>query len=164
LKKLNKRIVMSATYRQDSYTPKSLRDIDPENRLLSRGPTNRLSAEMIRDNALAAAGLLNRKIGGKSVKPYQPEGLWEINSASYKQDTTDAVYRRSLYVIVKRSVPNPTLSIFDASSRSSCLVRRQKTNTPVQALVTLNDPGFIEAAKVMGEKMKKNQFNLPIEN
>lgn len=157
LKKLNKRIVMSATYKQDSYTPKSLRDIDPENRLLSRGPTNRLSAEMIRDNALAASGLLNRKIGGKSIKPYQPEGLWEINSASYKQDTTDAVYRRSLYVIVKRSVPNPTLSIFDASLRSSCLVRRQKTNTPVQALVTLNDPGFIEAAKVMGELMSKEK-------
>lgn len=157
LKELNKKIVMSATYRQDSYTPKSLRDIDPENRLLSRGPTNRLSAEMIRDNALAASGLLNRKIGGASVKPYQPDGLWEINSANYKQDTTDAVYRRSLYVIVKRSVPNPTLSIFDASSRSSCLVRRQKTNTPVQALVTLNDPGFIEAAKVMGELMSKEK-------
>ncbi len=153
LKKLNKVIVMSATYRQDSYASASMRELDPENRLLARGPANRLSAEMIRDNALVASGLINRKIGGKSVKPYQPAGLWEINSATYKQDTTDEVYRRSLYVIVKRSVPNPTLSIFDASSRSSCLVRRQKTNTPIQALVTLNDPGFLEAAKVMGETM-----------
>jgi len=153
LKKLNKMIVMSATYRQDSYASASLKELDPENRLLARGPANRLSAEMIRDNALVASGLINRKIGGKSIKPYQPDGLWEINSATYKQDTTDEVYRRSLYVIVKRSVPNPTLSIFDASSRSSCLVRRQKTNTPIQALVTLNDPGFLEAAKVMGEAM-----------
>jgi hypothetical protein len=146
-------IVMSATYRQDAYASASMRELDPENKLLARGPANRLSAEMIRDNALVASGLINRKIGGKSVKPYQPAGLWEINSATYKQDTTDEVYRRSLYVIVKRSVPNPTLSIFDASSRSSCLVRRQKTNTPIQALVTMNDPGFLEAAKVMGETM-----------
>jgi hypothetical protein len=157
LKKLNKMIVMSATYRQDSYASAALRELDPENRLLARGPANRLSAEMIRDNALVASGLLNRKIGGRSIKPYQPDGLWEINSATYKQDTTDEVYRRSLYVIVKRSVPNPTLTIFDASSRSSCLVRRQKTNTPTQALVTLNDPGFIEAAKVMGEAMSQEK-------
>ena len=112
-----------------------------------------MSAEMIRDNALAASGLINRQIGGKSVKPYQPEGLWAINSATYTPDTGSAVYRRSLYVLVKRSVPNPTLATFDASSRSYCVVRRQTTNTPLQALVTLNDPTFVEAARVMGEDM-----------
>ncbi|WAC13792.1 DUF1553 domain-containing protein [Dyadobacter pollutisoli] len=155
IKKMNKLIVMSATYRQDSRTSKDVRDKDPENRLYARGPANRLSAEMIRDNALMASGLLNKKIGGKSVKPYQPDGLWSINNTSYDPDSGDAVYRRSLYVIVKRSVPNPTLATFDATTRSYCVVRRQKTNTPLQALVTLNDPTFIEAAKVMGEQMTR---------
>jgi len=112
---------------------------------------------MIRDNALAASGLINRKIGGKSVKPYQPEGLWEINNTSYQRDSGEAVYRRSLYVITKRSVPNPTLATFDATSRSFCVVRRQKTNTPLQALVTLNDPTFNEAMKVMGQQMAANR-------
>ena len=157
LKRLNKMIVMSNTYKQDSHTSSSLRELDPDNRLLARGPANRLSAEMIRDNALAASGLLNKKIGGKSMKPYQPEGLWEINMADYVQDSTAEVYRRSLYVVLKRSVPNPTLAIFDASERSSCLVRRQKTNTPTQALVTLNDPTFLEASKVLGESMSHEQ-------
>jgi len=101
------------------------------------------------------SGLINKKIGGKSVKPYQPDGLWEINNTHYTQDSSNAVYRRSLYVIIKRSVPNPTLGTFDAPSRSYCVVRRQKTNTPLQALVGLNDPTFIEAAKVMGESMTK---------
>jgi hypothetical protein len=146
---------MSSTYRQDSKTSLENREQDPENRLLARGSANRLSAEMVRDNALLASGLMNKKIGGKSIKPYQPEGLWEINNTSYKQDTSDAIYRRSLYVIVKRSVPNPTLGTFDAPSRSYCIARRQRTNTPLQALVTLNDPTFIEAAKVMGESMTK---------
>jgi hypothetical protein len=155
VKAMNKMIVMSATYRQDSHANKTAREIDPENRLLSYGPVNRMSAEMIRDNALMASGLMNMKIGGKSIKPYQPEGLWEINNTSYTQDQGDAVYRRSLYVVVKRSVPNPTLSTFDASSRSYCVIRRQKTNTPLQALVTLNDPTFLEAAKVLGEQMAK---------
>jgi Protein of unknown function (DUF1553) len=155
VKKLNKLIVMSATYRQDSKATKEMRERDPENRLLSHGPSNRLSAEMVRDNALAVSGLINKKIGGKSVKPYQPDGLWEINNTHYTQDSSDAIYRRSLYVVVKRSVPNPTLGTFDAPSRSYCVVRRQKTNTPLQALVTLNDPTFIEAAKVMGESMTK---------
>jgi len=159
IKQLNKLIVMSATYRQDSKTKAEIRERDPENRLLSHGPATRLSAEMVRDNALAASGLLNQKIGGKSVKPYQPEGLWEINSMKYTQDSTDAVYRRSLYIIAKRSVPNPTLSTFDAPARSSCIVRRQRTNTPLQALVTLNDPTFIEAAKVLGETMSKENDN-----
>lgn len=155
IKKMNKMIVMSATYRQDSKASKELRERDPDNRLLARGATTRLSAEMIRDNALSASGLLNKKIGGKSAKPYQPDGLWEINSTHYTQDSTDAIYRRSLYIVTKRSVPNPTLGIFDAPSRSFCTVRRQSTNTPLQALVTLNDPTFIEIAKVLGENMAK---------
>ena len=155
VKKLNKLIVMSATYRQDSRTSNETREKDPENRWYAHGPANRMTAEMIRDNALMASGLINTKIGGKSIKPYQPEGLWSINSSNYTADSGNAVYRRSLYVIAKRSVPNPTLSTFDATSRSFCVVRRQKTNTPLQALVTLNDPTFNEAVKVLGEQMSK---------
>ena len=157
VKKMQKLIVMSATYRQDSRASHEAKIKDPENRLLSCGPTNRLSAEMIRDNALAASGLLTKKIGGESVKPYQPEGLWEINNARYVRDTGQAVYRRSLYVVVKRTVPNPTMSTFDAPSRSYCVVRRQKTNTPLQSLVTLNDPTFLEAALVLGEQMARTK-------
>ena len=152
-KKLCKLIVLSATYQQDSKAIEATQLKDPENRLLSHGPSVRMTAEMIRDNALKASGLLNNKIGGKSVKPYQPDGLWEINNTSYKSDSGDAVYRRSLYVIIKRSVPNPTLSTFDAPSRSYCIARRQRTNTPLQALVTLNDPTFVEAEKIMGEQI-----------
>ncbi|MFZ9661534.1 MAG: DUF1553 domain-containing protein, partial [Chitinophagaceae bacterium] len=150
-----KLIVLSDTYQQSSATTPALREIDPENRLLARGPSTRLTAEMMRDNALSACGLLNKKIGGPSVKPYQPAGLWEINSANYVQDSTDAVYRRSVYVVTKRTVPNPTLATFDASERSSCLSRRQKTNTPLQALVLLNDPTYVEASKVLGEQMAR---------
>ncbi len=130
IKKLNKLIVMSATYRQDSRSNKEMQERDPENRLLSHGPAYRMSAEMIRDNALLASGLMNTQIGGKSVKPYQPPGLWEINNTTYVPDTGNVVYRRSLYVIIKRSVPNPTLATFDATSRTYCTVRRQPTNTP----------------------------------
>ncbi len=153
VKGLLKQMVMSETYQQDSKTTTELREKDPENRLLARGPSVRLSAEMMRDNALMASGLLNLRIGGKSIYPYQPEGLWEINSHSYKADTTQEIYRRSLYVVVKRSVPNPTLATFDASARSSCLPRRQKTTTPLQALVLMNDPTFLEASKVLGFQM-----------
>ncbi len=157
VKKLVKTMVMSATYRQDSRARRELLDKDPENRLLARGPARRLTAEMMRDNALAASGLMNYEIGGKSIKPYQPEGLWKINGAKYEQDSTEVIYKRSVYVIVKRSVPNPTLGTFDATSRSSCIVRRQKTNTPLQALVTLNDPTYVEAAKVLGEQMTREK-------
>jgi hypothetical protein len=153
VKKLNRLIVMSATYRQDSRATRTVREKDPDNRLLAHGPAVRLSAEMIRDNALAASGLMNKKIGGKSVRPYQPDGLWSINNTSYVPDSGSAVYRRSLYVLVKRSVPNPTLATFDGPSRSYCVMRRQTTNTPLQALVTLNDPTFIEAARALGEQM-----------
>jgi len=155
VKKMNKLIVMSATYQQDSKASLLAKEKDPENRLLARGPVNRLTSEMIRDNALTACGILNKKIGGKSFYPYQPEGLWEINNTNYVQDSTDEIYRRSMYILLKRTVPNPTLANFDGPSRASCVVRRQSTNTPLQALVTLNDPTFIEAAKIMGEEMSK---------
>ena len=155
VKALNKLIVMSATYRQDSRMTPEMQEKDPDNRWLARGPSFRLSAEMIRDNALAASGLINKKIDGKSIKPYQPEGLWAINSTTYTADTGSAVYRRSLYVLAKRSVPNPTLATFDGTSRSYCVVRRQTTNTPLQALVTLNDPTFVEAARALGAQMAK---------
>lgn len=158
-KKFCKLIVMSATYRQDSKAIPSTQIKDPENRLLSHGPAVRMTAEMIRDNALLASGLLNSKIGGESVKPYQPDGLWEINNTSYTADAGEAVYRRSLYVLIKRSVPNPTLSTFDATSRSYCVARRQRTNTPLQALVTLNDPTFLEAEKIMGQQIASASDN-----
>jgi hypothetical protein len=154
VKALIKSMVMSATYQQSSVPSESLRSRDPENRYYARGPSERLTAEMLRDNALFAGGLLNRQIGGKSIKPYQPDKLWEINSAGYQVDTGNLVYRRSLYILIKRSVPNPTLSTFDAGSRSFCMVSRQKTNTPLQVLVTLNDPTYVEVSKVMGEKMQ----------
>ncbi|MEZ4901411.1 MAG: DUF1553 domain-containing protein [Spirosomataceae bacterium] len=155
VKKLMKTLVMTATYQQDSRANREKLALDTENRWLSRGPANRLTAEMIRDNALAASGLLQKNIGGKSIKPYQPEGLWAINNTTYTPDSSEAVYRRSLYVVVKRSVPHPTLGTFDGVSRSFCVIRRQKTNTPLQALVTLNDPAFLEVSKVLGEQMAK---------
>lgn len=153
VKALQKLIVMSNTYKQSSVISKGLFEKDKENRFLSRGPAKRLTGEMLRDNALASSGLLNKKIGGESVKPYQPEGLWKVNNATYKQDNGDDLYRRSMYTIWKRSVPHPTIATFDAPSRSECTIRRQETNTPLQALVLLNDPTYIEAARVLGEKM-----------
>jgi len=110
---------------------------------------------MIRDNALAASGLLNDKIGGKSVKPYQPEGLWKMNNAVYEQDEGEDLYRRSLYVFWKRTVPHPTLGTFDVPDRNECTVRRQETNTPLQALVLMNDPAFVEAARILGSQITK---------
>jgi hypothetical protein len=155
IKKIMREMVMSATYRQSSYADKNRINRDPENSLLARGPVNRLTAEMLRDNALVASGLLVDSIGGKSVKPYQPPGLWEINNTKYKPDSGEAMYRRSLYTIIKRSVPNPTLGTFDAPSRSYCMIRRQETNTPLQALVTLNDPTYVEPCIVLGEQMAR---------
>ena len=153
VKGLVKLMVMSATYRQRSVTDEQLQAVDPENILLARGPSERLTAEMLRDNALAAAGLLNTSIGGPSVFPYQPDGLWKINGSEYKQDTGINLYRRGLYTVWRRSVTNPTQATFDADIRTSCIVRRQRTNTPLQALITLNDPTFVEASKVMGEQI-----------
>ncbi|MFK5973192.1 MAG: DUF1553 domain-containing protein [Flavobacteriaceae bacterium] len=153
VKALHKKMVMSGTYQQSSKASSEIMEIDVENRLLARGPAKRLTGEMLRDNALAASGLLNKKIGGESVRPYQPEGLWKINNSEYIEDTGDKLYRRSIYTIWKRSVPHPTIATFDTPDRSFCTVRRQKTNTPLQALVLLNDPTYIEAARVLGKKM-----------
>ncbi|EIJ40745.1 Protein of unknown function (DUF1553) [Galbibacter orientalis DSM 19592] len=153
MKAFNKMIVMSRTYMQASTASEELLSKDPENRLLARGPSGRMTGEMLRDNALVASGLLNNIIGGESVNPYQPPGLWEVNGTKYTQDEGDNLYRRSLYTIWKRSIPNPTLATFDAPSRDVCTIRRQETNTPLQALVLLNDPTYIEAARVIGKEM-----------
>lgn len=153
VKQLHKRMVMSNTYRQSSLASEELLSMDKANRLLARGPSGRLTGEMLRNNALLASGLLNRKIGGKSVKPYQPAGLWKINGAAYEEDSGEKLYRKSMYTIWKRSVPHPTIATFDAPERSFCAVRRQETNTPLQALVLMNDPTYIEASRVMGYHM-----------
>lgn len=156
VKAMQRLIVTSATYRQASKNRPELAEKDPDNYLLARGPSVRLPAELIRDNALFAAGLLNPTIGGKSVFPYQPEGLWKVNGANYVQDSGQNLYRRSMYTIWKRSVHHPTLSIFDAPDHSVSVSKRQETNTPLQALVLMNDPTFVEASKVLGEKMLDN--------
>jgi hypothetical protein len=138
--------------------PQALLARDPENRLLARGPRFRLSAEVVRDNALAIAGLLAARIGGPSVKPYQPAGLWEelaggAGEGPYVQDKGPALYRRSLYVYRKRTVPHPALATFDAPSRETCQVKRARTNTPLQALELLNDVTYVEAARELAELM-----------
>jgi len=153
VKALHKLMVMSNTYRQSSLASEELMARDKKNRLLARGPSRRLTGEMLRNNVLVASGLLNRKIGGKSVKHYQPEGLWKINGAAYEEDKGEKLYRRSMYTIWKRSVPHPTIATFDAPERSFCAVRRQETNTPLQALVLLNDPTYVEASRVLGYNM-----------
>ena len=153
VKALHKLMVMSNTYRQSSLATEELMNRDKANRLLARGPSGRLTGEMLRNNALVASGLLNRKVGGKSVKPYQPAGLWKINGAAYEEDKGEKLYRKSMYTIWKRSVPHPTIATFDAPERSFCAVRRQETNTPLQALVLMNDPTYVEASRVLGYAM-----------
>lgn len=155
VKALVKLMVMSAAYRQSSIATQEMMEADPENILLARASPSRLTAEIVRDNALFASGLLNKTIGGKSAYPYQPEDLWRMNGSNYKQDTGALVYRRGMYTIWRRSIPNPTQATFDVGIRTSCIVRRQKTNTPLQALITLNDPTYVEAAKVLGEEMTR---------
>ena len=157
IKSFYKLIVMSATYRQESVlTPEKLAK-DPENRLLSRGPRFRMDGEMVRDYALAASGLLSPAIGGPSVRPYQPEGVWEMvampnsDTRDYQRDSGEKLYRRSMYTFWKRSAPPASMDIFNAPSRETCTVRRERTNTPLQALVTLNDPQFVEAARKLAE-------------
>jgi len=155
LKALHKEIVMSATYRQDSDAPPSRVAQDPENLWLSRGPRHRLSAEEIRDSALAVSGLLNPKKGGASVKPYQPPGVWEEagTGKTYVQDHGDKLYRRSLYTFVRRTAPPPAMLSFDAGSREVCTANREITSTPLQSLVLMNDPQFVEAARVLAERL-----------
>lgn len=153
VKALHKLMAMSNTYRQSSKASEDMLARDKKNRLLARGPAKRLTGEMLRNNALVASGLMNDKIGGPSVKPYQPEGLWKINGAAYEEDKGDKLYRKSMYTIWKRTVPHPTIATFDAPERSFCTVRRQETNTPLQALVLLNDPTYVEASRVLGNSM-----------
>jgi len=154
MKGLHRLIVTSAAYRQSSVASPELIARDPENRLLARGPRFRMTAEMIRDVALASSGLLQRRIGGPSVKPYQPEGLWsEIASTKeYVPSSGPDLYRRSLYSFVKRTVVNPTVGVFDATTREMCIVRRSRTNTPLQALTLMNDVTFVEAARALAER------------
>ncbi|MBX2843723.1 MAG: DUF1553 domain-containing protein [Flammeovirgaceae bacterium] len=162
VKALQKLIVMSATYRQSSKASKVLREIDPENILLARGPKHRMSAEMIRDNVLASSGLLVKTVGGPSVKPYQPKGLWREKASfshillEYKEDKGEGLYRRSMYTFIRRTSPPPSMMAFDGSDRNVCIVRRQNTNTPLQALVLLNDPQYVEASRIMAEKLMRN--------
>ena len=158
VKGLFRTLVTSATYRQAAaMTPEKL-ERDPENRLLSRGPRFRMDAEMVRDYALAASGLLVRTVGGPSVKPYQPERVWstvampQSNTGRYEQDTGDKLYRRSLYTFWKRSAPPPSMDIFNAPTREHSTVRRERTNTPLQALVTMNDTQFVEASRHLAQR------------
>lgn len=159
IKRLMKQIVLSATYRQSAKITEEKRKIDPENIYLSHAPRTRLSAEFIRDEVLASSGLLNKTIGGPSVKPYQPKGLWESATsgrgvlAAYTQDTGSALYRRGMYTFIKLTVPPPSMIMFDASNRDQCEVRRLKTNTPLQALVMLNDPTVLEASRILAQKL-----------
>ncbi len=155
LKAMHKLIVMSATYRQSSQASPDLIAKDPDNQWLARGPKHRLRAEEIRDNALAVSGLLSPKIGGPSVRPYQPDGLWEQSGTAshYTQDKGEGLYRRSLYTFWKRIVPPPTMLVFDAPTREVCTARRETTTTPLQALVLLNDPQYLEAARVLAEHL-----------
>jgi mono/diheme cytochrome c family protein len=159
VKELFRLMVTSAAYRQSAVTTPEKRELDPDNRLLSRGPRFRMEAEMVRDAALAAGGLLVEKIGGPSVKPYQPEGVWEAvampesNTKAYRRDEGERLYRRSLYTFWKRAAPPASLEVFNAPSRETCTVRRERTNTPLQALVTLNDPQFVEAARGLAQRV-----------
>jgi hypothetical protein len=160
VKAMQRLIVTSATYRQSSRVSPELLAKDPENRLLARGPRFRLPAEVVRDNALAVSGLLNDTVGGESVFPYQPKGIWEelafgdVYSAQvYKQSHGKDLYRRSMYTFRKRTAPAPSLSTFDAPDREKCTARRLLTNSPLQALELLNDPTYVEAARALAQRM-----------
>jgi hypothetical protein len=159
IKAMQRLIVTSATYRQSSRVTPQLLEKDPENRLLARGPRYRMQAETIRDSALAASGLLQTEIGGPSVFPYQPPGLWEelafgdgFSAQQYKVSSGSSLYRRSMYTFWKRTVPPASLSTFDAPDREKCTARRPVTNTPLQALIELNDPTYVEAARALGNQ------------
>lgn len=165
IKRLVKQLVMSATYRQSAVVAPEKLATDPDNVLLARAPRYRIDAELVRDVVLGSSGLLNKTIGGPSVKPYQPEGLWEGATSGrgllsiYKQDHGPDLYRRGIYAFIKRTVPPPVMGIFDASNRDQCEVRRLKTNTPLQALVMMNDPTVLEASRVLAGNLlaEKNQ-------
>jgi hypothetical protein len=157
VKALHRLIVTSATYRRSSTASAEAMRLDPDNQLLGRMVKRRLLAEEIRDAALSSSGLLNRTIGGPSVKPYQPAGLWEQagTGKSYAQDHGLKLYRRSLYTFWRRTSPPPSMLTFDALSREVCSAKREVTATPLQSLVLLNDPQFVEAARVLAERLMK---------
>jgi mono/diheme cytochrome c family protein len=158
VKRLMKQLVLSETYRRDATVKPEMLEKDPRNRLLARGPRFRLDAEMLRDQALFLSGLLVEKVGGPSVKPPQPSGLWKAvgytdsNTANFKVDEGEKIYRRSVYTFWKRTSPPPQMTLFDAPSRESCTARRERTNTPLQALVLMNEAQYVEAAKTLGEQ------------
>lgn len=151
-------MALSATYRQSSRVAPDLLRRDPANRLLARGGRFRLDAEVIRDQALFISGLLVEKVGGPSVKPYQPPGIWEAvsypssDTARFRQDSGESLYRRSMYTFWKRTAPPANLTTFDAPSRETCTVQRVRTNTPLQQLVLMNDPQFVEAARGLAQR------------
>ncbi|MCA8997003.1 MAG: DUF1553 domain-containing protein, partial [Planctomycetaceae bacterium] len=159
VKQTLKRIVMSSTYQQSSKATQEVLAKDPKNRLLARGPRFRLDAEMLRDQALFVSGLLVEKQGGPSVKPPQPDGLWFAvgysgsNTVRFVADKeADKIHRRTVYTFIKRTAPPPQMSTFDGPSREACCVRRERTNTPLQALLLFNDPQYIEAAKALAAR------------
>ncbi|MCS5490558.1 DUF1553 domain-containing protein [Algoriphagus limi] len=166
LRKMLKLMVMSATYQQSSFANQEKYETDPENKYYARASSYRLPAEFIRDNALASSGILNKEVGGPSVKPYQPEGLWaELGDFSfklhkYKQDTSANLYRRSLYTFSRRFSPAPFMVTFDAGNREICITRRENTNTPLQALNLLNAPQFVEASRFLSERVIKEKESL----
>ncbi len=152
-KELIRLMVTSATYRQTAAVSPERRARDPDNRLLSRGPRHRLAAEFVRDNALAISGLLNPRIGGPSVKPYQPPGIWDGTDAQYVQDHGPSLYRRGLYVFWRRSAHYPSFALFDAPNREVCTFLRQETETPLQSLVLMDDPVYVEAARALAQRV-----------
>jgi hypothetical protein len=166
IKRLVKQIVSSATYQQSAVVSKEKYTLDPENLFLSRAPRFRIKAEYMRDVILASSGLLNTTLGGPSVKPYQPEGLWEGATSGrgilsiYKPDHGSDLYRRGLYSFIKRTVPPPAMTIFDGSNRDQCQVERLATNTPLQALVLMNDPTLLEASRVLAEKLLHEKITM----
>ncbi len=172
IKSMYKLMVMSNAYQQSAKTTPEKIEIDPANRLVSRGPRFRMDGEMVRDTALAASGIMTTKMGGPSVKPYQPANIWEVvgmpgsTTRNYKQDTGEDLYRRSVYTFWKRFAPPPALEIFNAPTRENCVVKRERTNTPLQALVTLNDTQFVEAARYLSEqgmKVSGGEFSVQLD-
>jgi len=163
MKAIQQLMVTSATYRQSSKVTPALQERDPYNRLLARGPRFRVEAELVRDFTLAASGLLSPKIGGPSVFPYQPEGVWDRPYSDDKWVISEGGdrYRRGLYTFVRRTAPYPSLVNFDAPSREFCTVKRPRTNTPLQALTTLNDPAFFEAAQALAKRMTNEAGSSP---
>jgi hypothetical protein len=168
MKAMQKLMLMSAAYRQSSKVTPALFERDPQNRLLARGPRFRLGAEVLRDQALAISGLLVERIGGPSVNPYMPEGVWDETSVygdmrGYKRDNGEGLYRRTLYTVWKRTAAPPTMLMFDSPSRELCTVKRPRTNTPLQALALLNEVTFVEAARALAERMMINGGGAPAE-